>query len=282
MAPVTILISSFDGYSDCWGPVCHGFTKYWPDCPYPVSLMTNSKDYHHPGIDVLKVGGGRDWSGRMITALERINTPFIMYFQEDYWLDERVDTSKVASYLSLMQKHGLNYIRLLSKPLPDTDFPHDPRLGVLATEASYRTSVQITLWRKQVFQDLLRPGESVWEFEVNGTARSQKYGDTFLSIKRHGDDDYYHGLRYVCTAVNYGKWARMAKSYAEREGLQVDFSNLPMETWWDEFKRHNRVGIFIRIWQHRLNMVLWRPKQAMWKLRRRLTGAKPSEGLGRP
>src|SRR5437773_912082 len=48
MTPVTILVSSFDGYSDCWGPVCHGFTKYWPNCPYPVLLMTNEKDHQHP------------------------------------------------------------------------------------------------------------------------------------------------------------------------------------------------------------------------------------------
>jgi hypothetical protein len=33
MSLVTALISSFDGYSECWGPVCHGFKKYWPDCP---------------------------------------------------------------------------------------------------------------------------------------------------------------------------------------------------------------------------------------------------------
>ena len=232
--------------------------------------MTNTKDHPHERIKILKVEGGRDWSTRMINALQRIETPYVMYFQEDYWLNERVDTAKVEHYFDLMEKRGLNYIRLLSKPEPDGNYPHDPRLGILADDAEYRTSVQITLWRKEVLQDLLRANESVWDFEKNGTVRSRKFGNTFLSIKRHGEDDYYHGLRYVCTAVNYGKWARMAKNYAEQEGLQVDFSNLPMETWWDEYKRSHPVGIFLRIWLHRLDMVARDPLESARRVRRKL------------
>jgi hypothetical protein len=269
MSLVTVLISSFDGYSECWGPVCHGFRKYWPDCPYPVLLMTNTKDHPDEMVKVLKVGGGRDWSGRMITALERIETPYVMYFQEDYWINAPVETAKITTYVDLMERYGLNYIRLLSKPLPDRDYDHDPRLGVLDDQASYRTSVQITFWRREVFRDLLRAGESVWQFELNGTERSRKYGETFLSIKRHDGDDYYHGIRYICTAVNLGKWSTMARPYAAREGLTVDFSVLPSETWWDDFKRHHRLGIWGRRWALRANRVVRDPKLALRELGRR-------------
>src|SRR5580658_8986532 len=109
MTLATILISSFDGYADCWGPVCHGFTKYWPDCPYPILLMTNTKDFPHERIKVLKVEGGKDWSMRMRHALEAISTPYVLYFQEDYWLSAPVDTAKIAAYVDLMENHNLNY-----------------------------------------------------------------------------------------------------------------------------------------------------------------------------
>ena len=269
MVPVTILINSFDAYSDCWAPVCHGFTKYWPDCPYPILLMTTGKDFSHRRINVLKVGGGRDWSARMLEALERITTPYVMYFQEDYWITEPVDTARVTSYVALMEKYGLNYIRLLSKPIPDADFAHDARLGVLAEDADYRTSVQISLWRRQVFLSLVRPRESVWEFESNGSPRSRSYGDTFLSTKRHEKDDYSYGIRYVCTAINRGKWARTAKAYAKSEGLRVDFSQLPSETWWDDFKRGNRLGGFLGLWLHRAQFFINDPGAAIQKIRDR-------------
>jgi len=272
MSLVTVLISSFDGYSECWGPVCHGFKKYWPDCPYPVLLMTNTKDHPDDMVKVLKVGGGRDWSGRMITALERIETPYVMYFQEDYWINAPVDTPKITSYVDLMERHGLNYVRLLSKPLPDRDYEHDPRLGVLATDAEYRTSVQITFWRREVLRDLLRPGESVWQFELNGTERSRKYGDSFVSIKQVDGDDYHHGIRYVCTAVNLGKWSTMARPYVEREGLTVDFSVLPSETRWDDFRRHHPLGQFWVRWSGRGKLLVCSPREALRKLGNRLSG----------
>jgi hypothetical protein len=270
MPEVTVLISSFDGYSDCWLPVAHGFKKYWPDCPYPVLLMTNTKDFSHEAVSVLKVGGGRDWSGRMVTALERITTPYVMYFQEDYWISAPVDTARVMEYAALMEKHGLNYIRLLAFPEPDQDFAGDPRLGMIGRDASYRTSVQISLWRREVFRELVRPGESVWQFELQGTERSRQYGDTFLSVKSKDRDPYHHGISYVCTAINSGRWSRLAKAYAKQEGLAVDFSNLPSETWWDDFKRSGPLGAAVKVWTHRLNLVLFHPRIAATKLRNRL------------
>jgi hypothetical protein len=270
VVPATVLINSFDRYSDCWLPVCHGFTKYWRDCPYPIFLMTNTKDFQHDRIRNLRVGGGRDWSSEVREALERIETPYVIYFQEDYWINERVDTARVTSYVALMEEHGLNYIRLIAKPAPDYDCPYDSRLGVLAEEAVYRTSIQASIWRRQVFLGLIRPGESPWEFERNGTARSRRYGETFLSAKRYGRDEHSYGMRYLCTAINKGKWTRRAKGYAKRERLPVDFSNLASDTWWNDFRRGTALGAFLVLWFRRAILILTNPKAAVEKVMHRI------------
>jgi hypothetical protein len=249
VSQVSILISSFDGYSECWGPVAHGFTKYWPDCPYPVHLMTNFKDFPHPTIHVLKTGADRGWSGRMLFALERLQTTFIMYFQEDYWIMHPVDTPRVCQIVGLMQTHRLDYVRLVANPVPDHEFPADPGLGLIDTQrGAYRTSVQVSIWRREVLRNLLRPDETVWQFELNATERSRVYGDTFLAAKKQTSsgwpwEDFDNGgIRYLCTAINAGRWFRPAVAYARNEGLLVDFSRRPMETWWDDFKRSGQVG----------------------------------------
>lgn len=270
MLDATVLISSFDAFSDCWGPMGHGLMKYWPDCPYPIRLITEEKAFPHPRIKALPVGRDVIWSNRMLRALPSIETPFVLYFQEDYWLNEPVRTARVLEYVDLMKTQGLHYLRLLANPIPDLDFPDDPRLGVLADEAEYRTSCQIALWSRQVLLDLLVPGESVWQFERNGTDRSRKYGRTFLSVKRVADDDYANGVRYVCTAINSGKWARIAHEYAKAEGLAVDFSRRPTETWWDEFKRSAPMGHLARDWAHRLGLLRRNPRLFWQKTRRRL------------
>ena len=266
----TLLISSFDAYAACWPPVAHGIRKYWPDCPFPVRLVTEERDFDAPGVEVLKVGRDAIWSNRMLIALRSITTPFLVYFQEDYWLNKRVDTTRILEYLGLMEAAGLNYLRLLSKPVPDLPFGLDERLGILADEAPYRTSAQIALWRREVLLDLLVPGESVWDFELKGSVRSRKYGATFVSIQPVGGDDYANGIGYVCTAVNCGKWSRMARPYAEAEGLSVDFSERPTDTWWDDFKRSGPIGHFFRNLAHRISLLYQDPATFGRKVRGRL------------
>lgn len=275
MALVTILVSSFDGFSDCWRPFCHGIKKYWPDCPYPIFLITNNKDFEDERVTALSVGKDRGWSQNLLSALDEIDTPYVMYFQEDYWISHEVNTSVIKDYVAAMEKWGINYLRLLAFPQPDGDFPADSRLGVIATEAAYRTSVQISLWRKTILQELVDPTEkTAWEFEIRGTERSRKHQDTFLSIKQRANDPYYYGVRYVCTAINRGRWSRYAKAYAKHEGIEVDFSNLPSETWWYEFRRNSRAGALAGLLVYRLNLVLRHPVIAFQKIRVRMGGGK--------
>jgi len=42
-----VLIASCDAYSDAWAPFFALMKKYWPDCPYPIYLISN---YQDPGI----------------------------------------------------------------------------------------------------------------------------------------------------------------------------------------------------------------------------------------
>ncbi len=265
MAAVAILISSFDGFSDCWEPVCHGITKYWSDCPYSIFLITNTKDFTHEKVTTIKIGEDKGWANNLLMVLKQIDATYIMYFQEDYWIRERVNSSAITEYVRTMDKMELNYLRLLAYPTPDSDFMADQRLGVLAENAPYRTALQIALWRKEVLLDLLKPGESPWEFEVRGSTRSRKYGNSFLSVKQFNDDPYYNGISYVCTAINRGRWARIAKEYAKDEGLNVDWSNLPSETWWHEYVRSTTFGAWLQLTLYRIGLVFKQPKIAFDK-----------------
>jgi hypothetical protein len=134
--------------------------------------------------------------------------------------------------------------------------------------------MQIALWRSDVLSELLVPGESVWQFEVAGSRRSRCYGDTFLSVKAHGDDPYYWGVYYVCTAVNAGRWSRAAKRYAAVEHVAVDFSQRRSETWWDDFKRSGRIGAAAQAAQHRLGLLLTDPREFVERGRRRRTAGR--------
>ena len=79
MTQVAVIINSFDGFSDCWPGLIHGLTKYWPDCPYPIHLVSNFKDCEGGDVSTLKVGDLASWSERLLAALSRVHTPYILF-----------------------------------------------------------------------------------------------------------------------------------------------------------------------------------------------------------
>jgi hypothetical protein len=248
MKRVSFLISSCDGFSDCWKPYYHGLHKYWPDCPYDIFIVTNFKESGDSLVQAIKVGKDKGWSRNTSQALNDVTTPYVIYTHEDFWINRKVQTQVIEEYIELMDKDKADYIRLYPCPEPDYECEDDKRLGILADDAAYRTSLQVGLWRKSVFQELIVAGENPWQFEINGTIRSKKYGARFLSVKRFWDTNgkpFHYGIDYVCTAINKGKWSKAAKIYAEQEGLKIDFSNRPNETWWQDFERSKPFGASI-------------------------------------
>jgi len=188
------------------------------------------------------------WSFNTLKALNEITSPYIIYTHEDFWIKNSVSTKTIEEYVTYMVEDRADYIRLYPCPGPDHECEFDDRLGVLDDNSDYRTSLQVALWRKSVFQDLIREDENPWQFERYGSLRSKRYGSRFLSVKRfYGPDNklFHHGVDYVCTAINKGKWSKAARTYAASEELDIDFSNRPGETWWHDFTRSGAFGAFV-------------------------------------
>ena len=263
---LAILVSSFDGFSDAWGPFFHAFHKYWPDCPYRSHIVTNYERSNDPSVTTIAVGEDRGWSTNLRVALERLDADVVLYIQEDYWLRERVDTARIESYREVFERNHFDYLRLVALPPPDLPFDGDRRLGLLSEKAPYRTAVQASLWRKSTLQSLLQDGESAWQFELRSPARSAPFAG-FACVRPNGDDVFYFGLRYVCTAINRGKWSRKARRYARKEGIRLDLSRREIETWRDDFRRTT-----LGLWTRRVGLALTSPAMAWQKVENRIRG----------
>jgi len=231
---MTILIATYDAFNDCWGPMSYSIKRYWPDCPYPVLMMTNHLDADDGPVKTMKIGDDLGWCRNLLVGLDKIETPYVMLLLEDFWLTKRVDTQVIEEYVEHMKSGAANYIRLYPVPPAFKRFSGDTRLGVLGEDDYPRTSLQAAIWNVDVLRNITVPEESPWQFEQVGHARSFKYGDTFLSVKEfydRGFKPFHYGLDYLSTAVDRGKWTKGAIAYARRENLDIDFSNRPHETY---------------------------------------------------
>src|SRR5882724_6357915 len=98
MPRITVIVNSTDSFEDCWVPFFTLFDRYWADCPYPLVLNTERKQFQFPGLDLRAscVGpsqhpGAAGWSESLIRCLHQVDSEYILYLQEDYFLNAPVD-----------------------------------------------------------------------------------------------------------------------------------------------------------------------------------------------
>lgn len=226
MDDIEVLVSSCDKYSGAWPACCHGLKKYWPDRIWPLTFMSNYKK--PPCGRVCKVGRDISWSDNLLLALERIKAQVVLFMTEDIWLTESVDVRKLREYARILARNKAGHIRLFP---PRKVFSADnfDTLYTFSDKEPYRVSTHAGLWRVDVVRRLLKSGESIWEFELKGSHRSQD--ETMMCVKKFNAFQYvnrnYGG--WNDEPVWRGRWTNAAFKYAKREGLEIDFSRQPKD-----------------------------------------------------
>lgn len=234
MTKVTVVVGTLDLYKDAWPAMCHGLKKFWADCPWPIRFITN--DLRAPCGKSIKVGGDHtEWSKRMRRGISRMESPVILWLTEDNWLTGPVDTEALKDFVGHILVRGIHHIRLYpgwDHDKAEGEFPYDSRLLVFTKDSPYRFSLKPGFFRRAIFLELLKDGEMAWECEVNASKRSRRFKRTFMAIRDWGVFPIVTPGDptgpWAKSPVVRGKWSLGAKQYAEKEGLEIDFSRHPV------------------------------------------------------
>lgn len=222
MSRIAVVVASCDNYSDIWGPFFTLFFKYWPDCPYPVYLISESLVYPDSRVKSININDN-DWSTRVINTLQMINEPEVIFMVEDYLIDHPVDTKQIEILIDYMHKKKAGYFGFVPNPEPDISCNDNNMVGEVSYGSAYRLSTQAAVWNKDILLSLLRKGESIWDFEIKGTPRTNNLDTTFLRLKKDPHNNYpIHYPGY--TGVTRGKWALEAVKLCKKEEIPIDLS----------------------------------------------------------
>lgn len=208
---LAIVVASCDKYSDLWIPFFGEFFTHWKDCPYPVYLVANHKVFEHERVTTLLAGDDVDWSTTVIRCTAQLECTHCLFFIDDAFLTCHVDTRLIDDVMRFILEVDANFVRLRVNPKPSALFSKD--IGILDRSAAYRVSLFATIWKLETLIDILRPGESAWAFELEGTERSRKLGGFYCVIK--DVFRYLHG-------VERGVWIRSTASVLSKRGYKLD------------------------------------------------------------
>lgn len=227
----SILVNSSDGYEDCWVPYFHLLKKYWPSCQSNIYLNTESKNwvsFDYPDLICTQVERASKkhltWSECLLAALDKIETPLVLYFQEDYFIHQPVRHEQIQKASDYMLQHpDISHVALSKHCSYGPYGDHvEPWLQVIPQKARYRISTQAGLWRVDALRSYLNPVENGWMFEIFGTWRAHKRQDTFLSAKW----DAAGGgpvIDYLHTGIIKGKWLKDIQYVFADNNIQIDF-----------------------------------------------------------
>jgi len=250
-AACSVLVPSCDAYSDLWTPFFAQFWKHWPDCPFNVYLGSSKLEFLHPKVKMIHAGNERNWSKQVREQVEAIKTPYVLLSLEDFFLRRPVPTDRVRSCLEALDRLGGHMVRLVRRPGPDKVVPDSPELGTIDCGAPYRVSTQTAIWRKESLLALMRPDESIWEFEISASIRSSSYREGFFCV-------WSDVMTYDHHVVERGKWFRSEARRFGRAGIGCDFSKRPVMTRAEALRWHCSIN------QSRLlNLLPWRQRRQL-------------------
>ena len=229
----SVVVSSTDSFSDTWKPFFDLMRAYWtPAADVPIYLNSEHLGHSVDNLDIRNTRIGRFFPGRHPTwsesigaALSLIETDYVLYVQDDYFLYAPVRGDVIEEAIDAMRVFGLAHVRLLDGTSDVVPGPH-PMLETITRRSRYYLSLQAGLWHRQALARLLRPHETPWEFELVGSHRARVRRVQLSRVRR----DMFHDMAnrvfpYEPTGIVKGRWERrIVEPLFQAHGLNVNFA----------------------------------------------------------
>tara|TARA_B110000858_G_C17800793_1_gene475132 strand:+ start:279 stop:1019 length:741 start_codon:yes stop_codon:yes gene_type:complete len=199
MKNLSILVSSFDKYSDLWDPYFQLLFRNWPTLNSKIFLITNNIQYKEKKVISLLLSENNSWSKSVIEAISNIETKYILFSLEDFLLKELVDVSKIEDTIEFLTKNDAAAVYLNKNRFNHFKFKSNENFKLIDPATPYVVSTQAAIWNKDKLLQLLETYESAWDFEINGSIRNRKYKNKFYCINDNIFDYKHH-------SVEKGKW----------------------------------------------------------------------------
>lgn len=229
----SILVNSCDKYHDAWHPFFTLLKKYWSQCEYKLYLNTESKSYTDYGVITLN-SDSPSWTGRLIDSLQRIESEFILFMLEDFFLMGQVDDLEIKAVVEKMKNDDSIAVvypkRISTYSYRDDVHPEWIRMDVDKNQ-KYMVNCQFAIWNKKLLLDILNPGLSPWqlerEFKLPENCKYKFYcfpnGSKF-SIE--GDVFPYLFAIQKGYGIAQSKWLWNNKKFFKNEGVEVNYDSL--------------------------------------------------------
>ena len=155
-------------------------------------------------------------------GLTRLKKDYVLIILEDILIKNNVSLNLFCQISNWINDNQPNYLRLTNSYKPKK---HDSIVGKLPGKTPYKTSTMPCIWKRSILREILKRGESAWDFEIKGSKRAYEH-DGFYAV-------YKDLIRYN-NGVIKGKWRKSILKEGNEYGLNINTISRPVMTTFEE------------------------------------------------
>ena len=229
-----IVISTCDLYSDCWNPLLLSIRQHWPDCPYPIYMITNYKECEDDKVKTIKVGEHLGWGSNTRKALPQIDCDYLLYFQEDFFLSKDVNTEGILKDFDFCESNNVDYLRVMPPYKDKHPFLQNPNYCYDANEIfkfkEHAMNLMAVIWKRSTLLSLCIEGWTGWDYERKVLDYIKTNGITVNKFVVSSSAIGELGLPVMeSTGIRKGVWTREGYEYLLANGFEKEASNRKVE-----------------------------------------------------
>lgn len=185
-----------DNYVHAIKPFAWLLRKYWPDHPEVVVGGYSIPPFEMPDkFSFVSIGRFEDypleeWSDGLIKFLELVDDEIVCLFLEDMWIIEEVNVSAAMMAYDYMKQ--FEYVARLDLT-GDRFYANGGNVETYGSlgpyrliwsdpDSQYHLSTMPAFWRKKHLLRALKPGETPWQTELQGTPRLAKLRNEMIVL----------------------------------------------------------------------------------------------------
>lgn len=219
-ARCTVVVMSCDSHADIAEVFIGMFRRFWPDCPFDVVLVAETKN-DISGFDRVACPGKIGWGARLAAVLGGLSSQYVLLLCDDYLLSAKIDSSLVLGRLADAGRHDVMNLRLAVcassvrylVPYSDTGLMEYPK------DALYCVATQPGYWNRESLLRIARRTGDAWDFERTGSCIAADDRRLVLVTEKCE-------FPYV-DSVRRGLWYRPAVRFCLKAGVPIDVKRRP-------------------------------------------------------
>ena len=224
---VLIIIPTHSKYIEVVQNFLQLLSKNWPNCPYRIIISMCGKSIKIDDYECIYNGVNASLIDCILSVHKRYKYDYYICFLGDAFINKKIMNESISNIINLLYTYRINYCSLINeRSYVQPKLVDNTYLRYIHSKDRYSHSFISFVASNYYVEQCLSQYKSDLDFELS-----------YLSVKKNF---YYndhaivtYNVLNIVTGITKGKWNRFSLWELKKANPEVDFANMPLESYFE-------------------------------------------------